>query len=30
MQVPGELLAAVQPVFYVDALDAVKKALDIY
>lgn len=30
MKVSSELLAAVQPVFYVDAVDAVKKALDIY
>ena len=30
MKVSSELLAAVQPVFYVDAIDAVKKALDIY
>lgn len=30
MNVSGELLAAVQPVFYLDALDAVRKALDIY
>jgi len=30
MQVPSELLAAVQPVFYLDPVDAVKKALDIY
>lgn len=30
MNVSGELLAAVQPVFYVDAVDAVRKALDIF
>lgn len=30
MSVSGELLAAVQPVFYLDAVDAVRKALDIY
>lgn len=30
MKVSSELLAAVQPIFYVDAIDAVKKALDIY
>ncbi|MDO5300283.1 MAG: protease Lon-related BREX system protein BrxL [Clostridia bacterium] len=30
MQVPDELLQAVQPVFYVDPIDAVRKALDIF
>lgn len=30
MQVPGDLLSAVQPVFYVDPLDAAKKAMEIY
>lgn len=30
MEVPGELLAAVQPVFYLDPIDAVRKALDIF
>jgi len=30
MKVSGELLAAVQPVFYVDAIDAARKALDIF
>lgn len=30
MKVPGELLTAVQPVFYIDPVDAVKKALDIF
>ena len=30
MQVSGELLSAVQPVFYLDAVDAVRKALDIF
>lgn len=30
LQVSGELLTAVQPVFYVDPVDAVKKALDIF
>ena len=30
MNIPSSLLTAIQPVFYVDAIDAVKKALDIY
>lgn len=30
LQVPGELLTAVQPIFYLDPVDAVKKALDIH
>ena len=30
MLVPGELLTAIQPMFYVDPVDAVKKALDIF
>ena len=30
MKVPGELLTAVQPVFYIDPVDVVKKALDIF
>ena len=30
MGIPSELLQAVQPVFYVDALDAAKKAMDIF
>lgn len=30
MSVPSELLAAVQPVFYVDAVDAARKAMDIF
>ena len=30
MKVPSELLTAVQPVFYVEPIDAVKKALDIF
>lgn len=30
MKVSGELLAAVQPVFYVDMADAARKALDIF
>ena len=30
MQVSSELLAAVQPIFYFDAVDAAKKALDIF
>lgn len=30
MQVPDELLSAVQPLFYIDPVDAVKKALDVY
>ena len=30
MQVPGDLLSAVQPVFYVDPLDAAKKAMEIF
>lgn len=30
MKVPNELLSAVQPIFYVDAIDAMRKALDIF
>ena len=30
MHVSGELLSALQPMFYVDPLDAVRKALDIF
>ena len=30
MTVPGELLSAVQPIFYMDPIDAVKKALNIF
>ena len=30
MQVPGELLMAISPVFYLDPIDAAKKALDIF
>lgn len=30
LKVPGELLTAVQPVFYLDPVDAVRKALDIF
>ena len=30
MLVPSELLTAIQPMFYVDPVDAVKKALDIF
>lgn len=30
MQVPGELLLAISPIFYLDPIDAAKKALDIY
>ena len=29
-EIPSELLATVQPLFYMDAIDAAKKALDIY
>ena len=30
VKIPSELLATVQPLFYMDAIDAAKKALDIY
>jgi ATP-dependent Lon protease len=30
MRVPGELLIAISPIFYLDPIDAAKKALDIY
>ena len=30
MTVPSELLSAVQPIFYIDPIDAVKKALNIF
>lgn len=30
MRVPSELLSAIQPLFYLDALDAAKKALDVF
>ena len=29
MHVPGELLTAVQPIFYSDPIDAVKKAIEL-
>lgn len=29
MHVPGELLTAVQPIFYGDPIDAVKKAIEL-
>lgn len=30
MDVPGELLSAIQPLFYMDPVDAAKKALDLF
>ena len=30
MHVPGELLSAIQPLFYMDPVDAAKKALDLF
>ena len=30
MDVPGELLSAIQPLFYMDPIDAAKKALDLF